>query len=225
MMLCLSACAVEPSRNGLPLTVTRPVASCSRPASAVDHLDGARADLAGDAHDLAARHAHAEAFDAARHRQVLHGQGGASRRPRRLRVHLDEAAAEHHLDQALRSISATRRVATSSPLRMHADAVADAEHFGQPMGDVDDRSALPLERQQRREDAVDLEIRQGRGRLVEDEHAGFARQHAGDLDQLPLADGEPSDRLCRAPMWRRRAGRAPRARGAGDRPACGRTAP
>ncbi len=51
-----------------------------------------------------------------------------------------------------RSISAVRRVPTSSPLRSTGDAVADLEHLAEPVGDVDDdlpsalsaRSALKM---------------------------------------------------------------------------------
>jgi len=60
--------------------------------------------------------------------------------------------------------------------------------------DVDDRASFALERGERREDAVDFPIREGCGRLVEDENAGITREHARDLDELPLADREAGDR-------------------------------
>ena len=58
------------------------------------------------------------------------------------------------------------------------------------MRDVDDRLALGLERAQRAEDPLDLDVGQGRGRLVEDEDARVAGQHPRQLDELPPADAE-----------------------------------
>ena len=72
----------------------------------------------------------------------------------------------------------------------HRDGVADLEHLAEPVGDVDDRLAFGLERAQRVEDALDLDVGQRRGRLVEDEHPRVAGQHPRELDKLAPADAE-----------------------------------
>ena len=72
----------------------------------------------------------------------------------------------------------------------HRDGVADLEHLAEPVRDVDDRLAFGLQRAQRAEDALDLDVGQRRGRLVEDQHPRVAGEHAGDLDELPPADAE-----------------------------------
>ena len=68
------------------------------------------------------------------------------------------------------------------------DAVADLEDLAEPVGDVDDRPALAGELADDRLDLLDLDVGERRGRLVEDEDAGVARQEPRDLDQLALGD-------------------------------------
>jgi hypothetical protein len=46
------------------------------------------------------------------------------------------------------------------------------------------------ERRQRGEDALDLDVRERGGRLVQDQHARVAREHTCDLNELPLTHRE-----------------------------------
>ena len=88
-----------------------------------------------------------------------------------------------------RSISASAG-ADQLAVAQHRDGIADLKYLAEAVGDVDDRLALRLQRTQRGENAFDLDVGQRRGRLVEDQHARIAREHARDLDQLTLADAE-----------------------------------
>ena len=58
------------------------------------------------------------------------------------------------------------------------------------MRDEDDRGARRLQVAQDREQPIDVGRREGRGRLVEDEHPRLDAEGARDLDDLPLGDGE-----------------------------------
>ena len=67
-----------------------------------------------------------------------------------------------------RSISSVRARADQFAVPQHRDGVADLEHLAEPVGDVDDRLAFGLQRAQRAEDAFDLDVGQRRSRFVED---------------------------------------------------------
>src|SRR5215475_6875187 len=164
MTLRLRAAAAEPRRSGLPSTVTLPLASCASPASA---------EITSTA---------PEPTCPARQRIFPRGtlMEKSWTQPGTLRFSTVSAASpacRHQLAGA-----------------QHAHAVADAKNLRQAVRDIDDGAALAAQRQERCENAVDLEIGQRGGRLVEQQHAGVAREHARDLDQLALADGEAADR-------------------------------
>ena len=154
------------------------------------HLDRAGSDLAGEADHHAALRGQIEALHNRRHGQILHHQHRLAGLAVPARIHLAEAAAEHHLHQvrAIDLVGAPR--ADQLAVAQHRHAVADLEHLAEPVGDVDDGLAFGLQRPQRAEDALDLDVGQRRGRLVEDENARVARQHPRKLDKLPPADAE-----------------------------------
>ena len=131
--------------------------------------------------------------------------------------------AEHVLDQRapvdLADLVRRRRAAVAQ----HRHAVAQLEDLVEPVRDEDDAAALRDEVARRPEDALDLRLAQGRGRLVEDQQARVADEQPGDLDELPLADRERLDRRPELARGGGRAGRGRRAR-APRGGACGRAA-
>ena len=76
-------------------------------------------------------------------------------------------------------------------IAQYGNGVAEIEHLAEPMADIEDRVAARLERFQHVENACNLGIRQGRGRLIEDQEAGVAGEKPCDFDELLLADTEP----------------------------------
>jgi hypothetical protein len=58
------------------------------------------------------------------------------------------------------------------------------------VGDVDDARALGFEGADDLEQMLDLALGQRGGRLVHDENVGIVADRLGDLDHLPVGDGE-----------------------------------
>ena len=106
-----------------------------------------------------------------------------------LRIHLVEGATQHQLDQALARDFADGLRRYVLAVAEYRNRVAKLEHFAQAMTDVDDRPPLPFQRLEHGEYPFDLRVRKRRGRLVEDEHTGIAREQPRNFDDLALADG------------------------------------
>ena len=88
-------------------------------------------------------------------------------------------------------------------------AIADLGDLVHPVRDEDHRGAGLGALAQEREQAVAGGDVEGRRRLVEDEDARVAHERAGEAARLPLAEGQPLRRACRAEATRRAARRAP----------------
>ena len=151
-----------------------------------NHGVGAAAELAGEAEDFALAQLQRDRTGEARRDQVAHRQNQRAEAIAARREHLFEPAAEQVLDQLV-------DVQRFDPHRLEAaavaedrDAVCDLEHFAQPVGDVDDRAPFARQVAHHQLDLLDLDVRQRRRRLVEDEDARIARQQPRDLDQLLL---------------------------------------
>jgi hypothetical protein len=82
----------------------------------------------------------------------------------------------------------------------YGNGVAEIEHLAEPMADIEDRVAARLERFQHVENACNLGIRQGRGRLIEDQEARVAGEKPCDFDELLLADAERARRDVEIPI-------------------------
>ena len=87
------------------------------------------------------------------------------------------------------SVVAGRTVADAPAVAQHRHAVAEREHFGHAMRDVDDRHAVGLSAIMR-EQPLDLGLGERRGRLVHHQDARVLRQRLGDFDHLLLRDAE-----------------------------------
>jgi hypothetical protein len=77
------------------------------------------------------------------------------------------------------------------------DAIAQAEHVGQPVRHVDDRHAGARQVAEDVEQMVSFRRRQRRRRLVEREQAAVERERAGDLEQLAMRDRQRLHRRVR----------------------------
>ena len=72
----------------------------------------------------------------------------------------------------------------------HGDGVAEGEDLVEAVGDEDQGAALVAQAAGDREQPVDLDAAERRGRLVHDQQAGVERDRLGDLDDLLVGDGE-----------------------------------
>ena len=75
----------------------------------------------------------------------------------------------------------------------HGDEVAEREHLGETVRDVEEGDALRLHAGDRREELGGFALAERRSRLVEDEDLGVRRERLGDLDHLPLGEREVAD--------------------------------
>ena len=95
-------CGTEPSRKGLPSTLTRPRGVGNEAGERARHHIGAGADLPGDAENFSARRGQRHVMDAAGDVEAFdHERVARIRRRGRRRIHVAERAAEHQLDQLL----------------------------------------------------------------------------------------------------------------------------
>ena len=130
----------------LPATLTSPVALYGKAGERAKHFDRAGSDLAGEAYHHAALRGQVEALHNRRHSQILYHQHRLAGLAVPARIHLAEAAAEHHLHQvrAIDLVGAPR--ADQLAVAQHRHAVADLEHLAEPVSDVDDGLAFGLQR-------------------------------------------------------------------------------
>ena len=80
--------------------------------------------------------------------------------------------------------------------------VGDLERLLEVVGDVDDRDAGGGELADEPEEHLDLGAAEGRGGLVHDEHARFAGERPGDLDDLLLSEAQVADERLRVEVLR-----------------------
>ena len=186
-----------------PARKTRPACGGTHAGERLDDVGGARAELAGEADDLAGtdgethRLAEAvgdEALDAEERRVAERAAG---------REHGLEVAAEHHGDDRVDVELRGRLRREAAAVAKNGDAVGDAKDFGQAVGDVDDAPPLAGEALDDGEHALDLAVGERRGRLVEDQDAGIADEEARDLEELLLGDAESRSTAVRGSTWSR----------------------
>ena len=103
-----------------------------------------------------------------------------------------DLAADHQADDALDVELGDGGGAGQRAVAQHGGAVADPQHLLEPVGDEDDRDALGLEPAHDGEQALDLLVGQGRGRLVHDHELG--RPSTGRGRSRPSAARRPRGR-------------------------------
>ena len=113
--------------------------------------------------------------------------------PRRWAAGHDLLGAQHVADDPgnadLRPGASRLKVA----IAQHREIVADTHQLFQPVRDVDDGDAFPLQLLDDSEQDFDLGGRKRRRRLVHDQHLNVFRQCLGDFDDLLLADHQVAD--------------------------------
>ena len=75
-------------------------------------------------------------------------------------------------------------------IAQHGDAIAQPEHFRQPMRHIDDGRAAALQLAQHVEQVIRFRVGERGGRLVEHEDLAIESQRPGDLQQLAMRGRE-----------------------------------
>ena len=109
------------------------------------------------------------------------------------RIKLGDLAPDHAAHDVVRCQVRNILRGDIAPVAKHGDPVAQAENLGHAMADIDDRNALRLQVADDPEQDLGFRFRQGRCRLVEDQHAAIERQRLGDLHQLLAGNGQFGD--------------------------------
>src|SRR3712207_3264779 len=185
-------------RSVRPAEQHRPGGQRAQAHDRVDELGLAVALDAGDAHDLALAHGERDVVDHGapaavgdrdadhlQHRGLADGGLAGLRR--------GQLGADHQLGQLLGRRRPGVGGADGGSPPDDGDRVGDPAHLVELVRDEDDRQALALELGEVAEQLVDLLRDQDGGRLVEDQDAGVAVEHLGDLHALPVADPEVLD--------------------------------
>ncbi len=170
----------------------------AHPHDGLDELRLAIALDAGDAEDLALADRERDvreevAAEFIGQRDVLQVEldvigDGRLGRLRRGKLRPDHELGELALGRGMRVSRAYRRATAHD-----GDVIGDREDFVELVRDEEDRVAVGLELTQVVEQGVDLLRNQDSGRLVEDDDAGAAIEHLGDLEPLPVGDTELLD--------------------------------
>src|SRR5581483_8239396 len=160
-----------------------------------DDLRPAAADEPGEADDLARAEVERDVLERRRPRESPHGEHDARLGRRRLALGEDELerAAEHRGDEAFDGALARRRRLDVAAVLEHRDRVAEREHVGEDVRDVDDRDAVAPKLADDLEQAVGLDARQGRRRLVHHDQPRVADERAQDLDLLLVGHAQRLD--------------------------------
>ena len=163
-------------------------------ASAVEREKAIYADQARQSEDLSAVEAERHVLDPTGHGEVLDLQDHLRIRDETLGwIHLTQLAAHHQGSHGV-LVQVGDRLGRDQPsVTQHSDPVGDLLHLGQFVRDEDDGDAAGLQTPDESEEDVGLAVRQHVSRLVHDQDARVAPHGLGDLDHLPVADGEAAD--------------------------------
>ena len=108
----------------------------------------------------------------------------------RLGVEVADLAADHPLDDPVDRRLGDRVGGDVGAVAHHGDRVAEREDLVEAVGDEHERPALVAQAAGHREEPVDLDPAERRGRLVHDQQARVERDGLGDLDDLLVGDRE-----------------------------------
>ena len=147
-------------------------------------------DEAGEAENLALAQIEGDVAEPPFEREVANRERDVADRHGLLREHLGDLAPDHQPDDVVARDVGGRMLADEAAVAEHRHFVGDLEQFVHLVGDVDDALALGLERADDLEEVLDLALGQRGGRLVHDENVGIVADRLGDLDHLPVGDGE-----------------------------------
>ena len=105
---------------------------------------------------------------------------------------LDCALADHQLDDLAHGSSRGGSRCHDAAVAQHGDAIGDPPNLVQPVADVEDGRSRVAEAPEMSEGQRDLTLREGRGRLVEDEDTARVREGRCERNQLLPANAQPT---------------------------------
>ena len=108
-----------------------------------------------------------------------------------------EVAADHPADHVVHGQVGDQLGADVLAVPHDRDPLAERGDLLEAVRDEHDRGALVAQRPDHREEPLDLDAAERRGRLVHDQDPGLAGQRLGDLDQLLVGDGQAAGRAGR----------------------------
>ncbi len=106
---------------------------------------------------------------------------------------ISDRAAHHRLYDLVLSDVARRAIKGNAAVAQDTHPVGKREHFVEPVGDVENGDAASRKTPNQLEEFACLRVREGRGRLVENNAFRGAYRGAGDLDDLPFAQPQRGD--------------------------------
>ena len=122
--------------------------------------------------------------------EALDLQHDVADRRRCLGEEVADLSADHPLDDPVDGRLRDRVGGDVGAVAHHGDRVAEREDLVEAVGDEDERAALVAQAAGDREEPVDLDPAERRGRLVHDQQARVERDGLGDLDDLLVGDRE-----------------------------------
>ena len=128
--------------------------------------------------------------EAAAH-EAGHFQGAGAQLPGPVGVDVVDGTADHAADQEIVVHPGHVLAVLHQPaVPEDGHGVAQLEDLLEPVGDVDDAAALALQVADHLEEVAHFAFGEAAGGLVEGQHLGVEHQRLGDLQHLPLGDGE-----------------------------------
>ena len=148
------------------------------------------AHQAGETDDLARMDVEAHVADALR-RQAAHGKGRLAAASRSPLIEVGDRPADHGLNDFRFGELRRRPFRDQPPVAQHRHAIRQIPHFAHPVRNIDDADAVVVpEPPHHAEEPLRLLLGQGRGRLVQREHAQAAAKRPHDLHQLALGGAQ-----------------------------------
>ena len=196
-------CLGRAFRQPAPIRKTHLAAArLAQPEQHVEEIRDARSFQPGKADDLAGAGGEAgivepAAAEAANRDPLLCGAGlrRQGRREKRLAL-----LADHALDDLRNGQRGPLFGQHVAAVAGDGDTVGDGKHFLQPMRHVEHGDAARAQALEHREQPLGFLAVERRVRFVEDQQPRLFQQHAGQFDELPLADAEAADRRVNVDM-------------------------
>ena len=177
---------VRPHRTAVDAEL-RAILAVSRCAEdAAEQVSSAASEQAGEPGDLPGMKSEVRSLGG-----IEHDPARLVRTDGVLNVHRAPGHVDHEVgDQC----GATREFRHHPTVAHHRAPVGDDGDLLEPMRDVQHCHALRLQPRDDLEQALDLAVLEGRGRLVQDQHPRVARERSGNRDRLALGEAERAGR-------------------------------
>ncbi len=147
----------------------------------------------GEAKDLAFAKVEGNIAKDSFQRQIFDRERHISDGNNLLGKHGFELAANHFLYQYVAVDIAGPMCGDVSTVPENRYIVGDRENFIHLVGDIDDADAMRLEIRDDGEEVIHFALGKRGRRLIHDQNVGFERHRLGDLDDLPIGNGQVSN--------------------------------